>query len=67
MADNVQHTMAVRAVRDRLLTELAELDRLGERMAAIELNSALEVLNDRLGEPTSDTDIQKLQRQNFSD
>jgi hypothetical protein len=36
-------------------------------MAAIELNSALEVLNDRLGEPTSDTDIQKLQRQNFSD
>jgi hypothetical protein len=59
--------MAVRAVRDRLLTELAELDRLGERMAAIELNSALEVLNDRLGEPTSDTDIQKLQRQNFSD
>ncbi|AVA13651.1 hypothetical protein [Sphingopyxis sp. MG] len=56
---------AIRAVRDRLRSELAELDRLGERMAAIELNSAIELLTERLGEVTSETDIQKLQNRFF--
>src|SRR3546814_16116181 len=50
MAEDIRDAAAVRAARDRLLRELDELDRLGERMAAVELNSAIEILNQRLGE-----------------
>lgn len=56
---------AVRAIRDRLKAELAELDRLGENMAAIELNAAIENLSERLGEKTSEEDIAALERRHF--
>lgn len=66
MAEDISDAAAVRAVRDRLLRELDELDRLGERMAAIELNSAIEMLNERLGEPTDPERLSALQRRYFS-
>jgi hypothetical protein len=56
---------AVRAARDRLKKELAELDRLGENMAAIDLNAAIETLNSRLGEETSASEIAKLKQRHF--
>jgi hypothetical protein len=66
MAEDIRDVAAVRAVRDRLLRELDELDGLGERIAAIELNSAIEILNVRLGEPTDPTRLADLQRRFFS-
>jgi len=66
MAEDIRDAAAVRAARDRLLRELDELDRLGERMAAIELNSAVETLNERLGEPTDPVRLADLQRRYFS-
>jgi hypothetical protein len=61
----IRDPIAVRAVRDRLKVELEELDRLGESMAAIELNAAIEALNKRLGEETSAIDIAKLKQRHF--
>lgn len=55
----------VRAIRDRLKSDLAELDRLGENMAAIELNAAIETLTRRLGETTDEADIATLKRRQF--
>lgn len=66
MADSEQDKVAIRAVRDKLKVELAELDRLKIRMAAIEVNAAIEVLNGRLGEETSPEEIQKLQRRHLT-
>ncbi|HMO74438.1 MAG TPA: hypothetical protein PKD99_02070 [Sphingopyxis sp.] len=57
----------VRAIRDALKAALVELDRLGESAAAIELNSAIEILNARLGETTPDAEIAQLQRHYFAD
>ncbi|MGV1681614.1 hypothetical protein [Sphingopyxis sp. NJF-3] len=46
---------AVRDIRDRLMIELERLDALGEFVAAIELDTAIRILNRRLGdEPGSD-------------
>src|SRR3546814_5848862 len=50
MTEPSKDVVAVRAIRDSLRLELAKLDWLGEQMAAIELNSAIEILNTRLGE-----------------
>lgn len=58
---------AMRAVRDELREQLAILDRLGEATAAIELNSAIELLNARIGEPTSEEETMQLQREYFAD
>ncbi len=66
MAQDIRDAAAVRAARDRLLRELDQLDELGERMAAIELNSAIEILNARLGEPTDPARLAELQRRYFS-
>jgi len=66
MADSEQDNIAIRAVRDQLLVSLAELDRLGIRMAGNEVNAAIEVLNDRLGEETYAAEIERLQRSHFS-
>jgi hypothetical protein len=66
MADSEQDKIAIRAVRDQLLVSLAELDRLAIRMAGNEVNAAIEVLNDRLGEETDPAEIDKLQRRHFS-
>lgn len=66
MAEDIRDAAAVREVRDQLLRELDELDRLGERMAAIELNSAIEILNARLGEPSDPARLAELQRRYFS-
>lgn len=63
----IANSAVVSAVRDRLLDALAELDQLGETMAAIELNSAIEILNQRLREPTGQVAIDKLLRQLMSD
>jgi hypothetical protein len=60
-------TAALRGVRERLKAELAELDRLGERMAALELNATIEILNQRLGEETDPAEIANLERRYFSD
>ncbi|WP_152998678.1 hypothetical protein [Sphingopyxis sp. H115] len=53
---------AVRASRDRLLRELEELDRLGEWNAAISLDTTIENLSARLGEPTDHRFAALLQR-----
>lgn len=66
MADSEQDKVAIRAIRDQLKVVLAELDRLKIRMAANEVNAAIEVLNDRLGEETSPEEILKLQRRHLS-
>ena len=66
MADSEQDKIAIRAVRDQLRVALAELDRLEIRMAGNEVNAAIEVLNDRLGEQTDPADIEQLQRRHFS-
>lgn len=66
MPDSEQDKDAIRAVRNQLKIALAELDRLKIRMAANEVNAAIEVLNDRLGEETSPEEIQKLQRRHLS-
>lgn len=58
---------ALRTVRDALRAQLAILDRHGEAGAAIELNSAIELLNARIGEPTSDEETLRLQRDYFTD
>ena len=66
MADSEQDKIAIRAVRDQLRVALAELDRLEIRMAGNEVNAAIEVLNDRLGEQTDPIEIERLQRRHFS-
>ncbi|WP_447763441.1 hypothetical protein [Sphingopyxis panaciterrae] len=66
MADSEQDKIAIRVVRDQLLVSLAELDRLGIRMAGNEVNAAIEVLNDRLGEETDPAEIERLQRRHFT-
>jgi len=66
MADSEQDQVAIRAVRDQLKVALAELDRLKIRMAANEVNAAVEVLNARLGEETSPEEIRKLQRRHLA-
>jgi len=58
---------ALRAVRDALREQLAILDRLGEPEAAIEINAGIEILNARLGEPTSAEEIEEMQRRYLSD
>lgn len=58
--------VALRGARDRLRAELVELDRLGEHLAALEVNSAIELLNLRLGEKTEPGEIEKLERRYFS-
>lgn len=65
MVGKTQDDDAVRASRDRLVRELAELDRLGERMAAIEINSAIEILNDRLGDGPDPDEAANLERRYF--
>ena len=67
MADKNRDQAAIRAMRDRLIAELAEIDRLGLRMAGNEINAAIEVLNHHLGEEVSKSEIQKLQKRFFSD
>lgn len=57
---------AIRSVRDDLIAALAKLDRLDIRMAAIEVNAAVEILNTLLGEATSSADIEALLRRHFS-
>jgi hypothetical protein len=67
MAGKVKDLEArVRASRDRLRAELAELDLLGEVRAGDDVNAAIEILNLRLNEPTSDEEIQRLQNRLFS-
>lgn len=47
---------AVRGIRDRLMIELERLDALGEFLAAVELDTAIRILNRRLGdEPGPET------------
>lgn len=66
MADSEQDKIAIRAIRDQLRVALAELDRLEIRMAGNEVNAAIEVLNDHLGEQTDPAEIERLQRRHFS-
>jgi len=67
MADSEQDKIAIRAVREQLKLALAELDRLRIRMAGNEVNAAIEVLNDHLGEPTDPEEIKRLQRRHLRD
>ena len=54
-------------MRDVLVGQLALLDAIGEAQAAIELNSAIEILNGRIGETPSAEEMARLQRRYFSD
>jgi hypothetical protein len=65
MAGKTLDDNALRATRDRLVCALAELDRLGERAAAIEINSAIEILNDRLGDAPDPGAAANLERRYF--
>lgn len=67
MDKHLERMRALRAVRASLYEQLAILDQLGEMLAAIELNSAIELLSTQLGEQTSDEEIQHLQRKYLSD
>lgn len=67
MADKQPNHDALRAVRDALREQLARLDALGEAEAAIEVNAGIEILNGRLGDPTSPEDIEAMQRRYLSD
>ena len=59
-------TKRLRGVRDVLVGQLALLDAIGEAQAAIELNSAIEILNGRIGETPSAEEMARLQRRYFS-
>jgi DNA-directed RNA polymerase specialized sigma subunit len=63
----IDSEVSVRAVRESLREQLAILDRLQLRRAAVEVSSAIELLNDELGEKTSDDEIAQLLRTTFSD
>lgn len=63
----IEGKVSVRTVRDSLREQLANLDRLNQRRAAIEVNTAIELLNDELGEKTSEADVAELMRRIFSD
>ena len=65
MTKLLKDAAAVRAIRDRLRSELDQLDQLGEQMAAIELNSAIEILNSRLGEEADADEAERLLRRHF--
>ncbi|WP_447759841.1 hypothetical protein [Sphingopyxis panaciterrae] len=65
MTKPVMDVAAVRAIRDRMRSDLEELDLLGEQMAAIELNSAIEILNSRLGEQGETVETERLLRRHF--
>ncbi|WP_332819844.1 hypothetical protein [Sphingopyxis sp.] len=67
MDKHLERMRALRAVRAALYEQLAILDQLGEMLAAIELNSTIELLNAQLGEQTSDEEIRRLQRNYLSD
>lgn len=65
MTKPVQDVAAVRAIRDCLRSELEKLDQLGEQMAAIELNSAIEILNSRIGDGGDAVEEERLLRRHF--
>src|SRR3546814_14879384 len=65
MTEPWKDVVAVRAIRDSLRLELAKLDWLGEQLAAIELNSAVELLNTRLGEDGHPAEPERLLRRHF--
>lgn len=67
MAEKFPDENALRAIRGVLREQLAILDSLGEAEAAIEVNAAVEILNQRLGEPTTPAEIQEMQRRYLSD
>lgn len=54
----------LRSARDPLVAQfqLQSLDPPGESLAAIELNSAIELLNDRPGATASEAAIEQMQR-----
>ena len=49
MDNAAKNAEAIRAVRDRLVNELAELDRLDQALAANALSHAIDLLNDGRG------------------
>ncbi|MDO9363272.1 MAG: hypothetical protein Q7T60_10125 [Sphingopyxis sp.] len=63
----IDRDLSVRSVRDSLRELLAVLDRLKQQRAAMQVSSAIELLNDELGEKTSDTDVDELIHRIFSD
>ena len=67
MDDEYYNRAEIARIRDRLLTELDFLDGLGELRAAVELNSAIEILTGRLGEETSPRAIEALRTKLFSE
>jgi len=69
LADPSPESAELCGVRDRLVAQLPLqiLDALGESLAAIELNSAIEIPNDRIGNTSSDAAIEQMQRNYFSE
>jgi hypothetical protein len=55
----------LRAIRDALVIQLRLLDELRERHASIELDSAIAILNELLGDHASRDDIEKLRHRLF--
>jgi hypothetical protein len=62
MAGDVDELQMLRTMRDQWRAHLARLDELGENQIAIELNSAIEAANIRLGEEPSDDVIAEFER-----
>lgn len=66
MEDEYCNRAEIAQIRDRLLAELEFLDGLGELRAAVELNSAIEILTGRLGEETKPNAIETLRARLFN-
>lgn len=66
MEDEYCNRAEIAQIRDRLLAELEFLDGLGEWRAAVELNSAIEILTGRLGEETKPHAIETLRARLFN-
>lgn len=62
MTQDTNHSAAMRGVRDALVELIGVLDRLREHQIAAQLDACIQALNDRLGEPTSPEEIDKLAR-----
>lgn len=62
---DMSHIASLTAVRDQLHVQLRSLDRLGERLASIEVSSAIEILDELIGSAATKADVDRVQRKFF--
>lgn len=65
MADDINSTEALRAVRDALVEQLLRLEQLNEGWSANDLSLVIDRLNSRLGEAPSEEEIERRRRNLF--